>query len=570
MRFLVVLLLIVGLSTPSYSLFNNFNNFPFKLNEGDPNYGGSNCAACTIIVGLLEQMTEIHNKTIDKLLDEICSYFPAQFVPICDWAVNKYGEQVITMVFNKETPDDICNALPDLCTNPECRLFPAAAQRQKSEQATTFKPERSPLRMRVIDPFVNQKIEESPWQWIKDLINRLANSHEPIEDLDDDFYSMSSTLRGYSWRGKDCNDLDKGKHPGSSASEADGTDWNCNGIYGINPATKQSYEQMLCGNSGQMGVAVVGDSVGAHFSIPPQYMNASEITPTTYDDLLAILENEFDWPERSMSTGWENSTAQVPIQSIYLNMRQRNLCNHRDYQNMGVNGARAGAVANGIIESMNRNQTIDHPLLLIYEVVGNDVCNGHHTVDTMTEPEQFRQQVLQTLYYLEKQLPNGSHVLFLGLVDGRILWNSLHNRTHPIGVSYADVYAYLNCLYISPCYLWMNSNETLRNAASDRAAELSAIYPEIIGNYTFNNFDMYYLPFPLTQIMDEWIAKGGQAWQLIEPVDGFHPNQITNALLADFIWNDLNTNKPNWLGAINPNNDLITKLFGDQQGYQNN
>ncbi len=38
-----------------------------------------------------------------------------------------------------------------------------------------------------------------------------------------------------------------------------------------------------------------------------------------------------------------------------------------------------------------------------------------------------------------------------GLADGRILYEALANRTHPIGmlrndVNYSDVYTYLNCL----------------------------------------------------------------------------------------------------------------------------
>ena len=41
----------------------------------------------------------------------------------------------------------------------------------------------------------------------------------------------------------------------------------------------------------------------------------------------------------------------------------------------------------------------------------------------------------------------------LGLADGRTLWNSLHNRTHPLGVSYETVYQFLNCLEISPCWV---------------------------------------------------------------------------------------------------------------------
>ena len=60
---------------------------------------------------------------------------------------------------------------------------------------------------------------------------------------------------------------------------------------------------------------------------------------------------------------------------------------------------------------------------------------------------------------------------------------------------------------------------------------------------------------------------GGEDWQLIEAVDGFHMNQIANSLLADELWSILSKNRPDWLGPVNPNNDQIAKLFGDQGGY---
>jgi acyloxyacyl hydrolase len=60
---------------------------------------------------------------------------------------------------------------------------------------------------------------------------------------------------------------------------------------------------------------------------------------------------------------------------------------------------------------------------------------------------------------------------------------------------------------------------------------------------------------------------GGEPWEILEPIDGFHINQYAHALLSDILWEHLETNLPDWLGAVNTNNDLITKLFGDQGGY---
>ena len=78
----------------------------------------------------------------------------------------------------------------------------------------------------------------------------------------------------------------------------------------------------------------------------------------------------------------ENKTAcpytvgEVNISSLYQRLRARNLCNHRDYQNMGVNGARITA-SMPLVEGLARDAQHDHPLLVVFSLIGNDVCNGH-------------------------------------------------------------------------------------------------------------------------------------------------------------------------------------------------
>jgi acyloxyacyl hydrolase len=44
---------------------------------------------------------------------------------------------------------------------------------------------------------------------------------------------------------------------------------------------------------------------------------------------------------------------------------------------------------------------------------------------------------------------------------------------------------------------------------------------------------------------------------IIEPSDGFHPNQVANYFLADILFENLQRDKPEWLGPINPNNAII-------------
>ncbi len=57
--------------------------------------------------------------------------------------------------------------------------------------------------------------------------------------------------------------------------------------------------------------------------------------------------------------------------------------------------------------------------------------NVENTTAFMTTPKKFHSNVLDALDYFDEILPAGSHVLFIGLVDGRILWNALHDKPHP-------------------------------------------------------------------------------------------------------------------------------------------
>lgn len=94
------------------------------------------------------------------------------------------------------------------------------------------------------------------------------------------------------------------------------------------------------------------------------------------------------------------------------------------------------------------------------------------------------------------QVPAGSHLMIFGLGDGDVLYENLHNETHPLNVTYGNVYDFLNCLKISPCWGWLNSNETVRKFATDRAHNLSKVYQKIINEHTYKNFDMVYYDFP--------------------------------------------------------------------------
>jgi hypothetical protein len=56
------------------------------------------------------------------------------------------------------------------------------------------------------------------------------------------------------------------------------------------------------------------------------------------------------------------------------------------------------------------------------------------------------------------------------------------------------------------------------------------------------------------------VNGGGDAFNIVEPVDGFHPSQAGNQLLAESVWDDLAANRPAWLPAANPYNAEIVAL----------
>ena len=174
----------------------------------------------------------------------------------------------------------------------------------------------------------------------------------------------------------------------------------------------------------------------------------------------------------------------------------------------------------------------------------------------------------------DKMLPKGSHVAMLGLADGRVLYETMHSRIHPIGklrkdVTYGELYGFMNCLQISPCAGWLNDNETIRNATTKRAKELSKVLEDIAATHTYKNFDLAFVENFFEEVIQMWKESDPdhETWELIEPVGGFHPNQNALALSASVLIKTMQSKVPHFLGDVNPNNALIKKIFGNQGGY---
>ncbi|XP_003788638.2 acyloxyacyl hydrolase [Otolemur garnettii] len=535
------------------------------------------CVGCVLVVSVIEQLAQVHNSTVEASMERLCSYLPGKLFlkTTCYLVVDLFGSDIIKLLSAQMNADVVCHAL-EFCKQdsgqPFCHLYPLPKEawkftleraRQIVKKSPTLKYSRSGSGICSL-PFLTKICQK---------IKRAIETSVPLKDIDSDKYSIFPTLRGYHWRGRDCNDNNKLVYPGRRPDNWDvHQDTNCNGIWGVDPKDGIPYEKKFCEGSQPRGIILLGDSAGAHFHISPEWITASQMSSNSFSNLPVALSDEIDWPQLSGVTGFLDPTSRIKEKSIYLRLRERNHCNHRDYQNISKNGASSRNLKR-FLESLSRNQLLDQPAIVIYAMIGNDVCNGKaDPVPEMTTPEKLYSNVMQTLKYLNAHLPNGSHVIFYGLPDGTFLWDNLHNRYHPLGqlnkdVTYAQMYSFLNCLQVSPCHGWMSSNKTLRTLTSERAEQLSNTLKKIATSEKFTNFDLFYMDFAFHEIIQEWQERGGQPWQLIEPVDGFHPNEAASVLLADHFWKTVQLRWPHILGKENPFNPQIEKVFGDQGGH---
>ncbi|XP_061441962.1 acyloxyacyl hydrolase isoform X2 [Rhineura floridana] len=533
------------------------------------------CVGCVLLVSIIEQLAQIHNSTAKEALERLCSYLPEKLhlQGTCFLVAEIFGPNIIKLIESKMNADVVCHSIR-FCTQkagqPFCHLYPPpkvgldVAIKQSERMVSNQIKNVHRLSGICSLPFMKHLCEN---------IQSFIHSKLPYEDFDGDKFSTFPTLRGYHWRGRDCDDRQASVHPGRRPDNWDAEkDSNCNGIWGVNPKDGIPYEQKFCNGTESKGVIILGDSAEAHFHIPPEWVTASQMSKKAFSNLLEVFSDELDWPQFSGATGFLHSTIGGWTESFYLHLRRRNRCNHRDYQNISKNGGSSRNILD-LVKSLARSQQFDKPAIVTFAMIGNAVCNGHSdTVKHMTRPEQMRSNVVQTLHYLNSLLPKGSHVILTGLVDGRFLWDNLHDRYHPLGqlnkdVTYGQFYSFLSCLQTTPCTGWMSTNATLRNATSERALQLSNVLKQLAKSEKYANFDVFYMDFPLKEIAKMWHQLGGEAWQLVEPVDGFHPNQIASALGARIIWEKILREWPHVLGKENPFNDEIAAVFKDQGGH---
>lgn len=571
--FLISLVSLAVLSPGTFSLPKGVN-------------GGVRCLGCTAIVSINQQLAEVWNTTFTKSYKRLCSYLP----PTIGAACSVLGRFFLPLIVQHQfaSPDVICHAIGQCYTEkgqPECKAYPNKSSEGFAQEVQEIKKH---IQLKGILRDIFNELEQPEFDICKlrvvsevcKWLNHVFGQDLPIFDLDGDKFSSYESFRGYAWRGKDCNDFLATHYPGRKPISGDVFfDSNCNGISGFNLLRWKTWEEVLCEDSGPQGTIVLGDSVTAHFHIPPEWLTATEINQTIFKHMLFVLENEFDWPMMSGFTAFLDTSAwpQIitgPIDSVYKHIVDRNLCNHRDYQNIGKNGADSFIMNDVLLKALARNNATDYPALVFYSLSGDDVCNSNPEGQNMTTPEDMKTNALKTMDTLDKILAKGSHVVMLGLADGGVLYDSMHNRIHPLGklhkdITYSALYDFMNCLQVSPCAGWLNSNESIRNATTERAKELSKVLENIAETQKYKNFDLVFLENFFADVIKVWKASGKdhETWQLIEPVGGFHPDQTALALSAKVLVETIQSKVPHFLGEVNPHNDLIKKLFGNQGGY---
>ncbi|XP_020820051.1 acyloxyacyl hydrolase isoform X1 [Phascolarctos cinereus] len=538
---------------------------------------GHVCIGCVLIVSIVEQLAQVHNSTTREEMERLCSYLPEKLFlkSICYLTAEIFGPDIIKLLSLKMNADVVCHALhfcKQKAGQPVCHLYKPPQEGLNRALSRARKTVRhSPA---LTSPGGMKGICSIPaLAKICQKIEYVLSTTLPFEDTDGDKFSIFPTLRGFYWRGRDCNDRNRNIYPGRRPENWDAQqDSNCNGIWGIDPKDGIPYEKKFCEGSEAKGLIVLGDSAAAHFHIPPEWLTAEHMSVKTFSNLPMALSNELDLPQLSGTTGFWNSTSRFLDHSIYLRLRQRNRCNHRDYQNISKNGASSKNLLK-FMGSLSRNRLLDHPAIVIYTMLGNDVCNGNiDTVSKMTTPQDMQAHVMETLTFLNLHLPPGSYVVLYGLADGRFLWDQLHDRYHPLGqlnrdITYEQLYAFLSCVQVNPCQGWMSSNETLRTLTSERAKQLSNVLEMIAASEKFANISLLYLDYPFKEMSEEWQRRGGETWQLIELADGFHPSEVASQLAAQFFWEKVLKQWPQVLGKENPFNDQIEHRFGDQGGH---
>lgn len=541
------------------------------VRRASANSGGWECVGCTIAVNAVRDIAEHDALSVEAALDKFCNFFPQLLSIPCHMLVDFYGLGLVHLLDLGLEPDEVCLHL-NICLNPQCHVF-----KPSSIVVPPRLRGRSPPPPFLAGEVTRREAQAGDWpdwhpfrEWWARVMDSLVN-HTVYGDKDKDgFAPLETSLRGTNWRGKDCDDRNAEVYAGSGTFNKDPTvDHNCNGIFGVEPKSLIRYEDLFCSAPYQgRGVVVVGDSVAAHFNVPARYVNSSLMSLKNFDDVIQYVEDEVDWPQASFGTGFWTESREGPVSSVYQALRQRNHCIHRDYQNIAVNSHGSFQVIDDV-KHLSRRPT-DRPVVLLMSLGADDVCNAVYSLDAMTPVPVFRANMLRLFEHLDTVLPASSVVLIMAPADGGVLVNITSQREHPVGhgVTYSQLYAFLECEGVSPCWQWLNTNASVRTAATQRSLDYLAVERDIVAFQRYKNIELV-LPdeFTFASLLDTWRGLGRDPYELVSPVDGFHPSQIANDYLAKQLVQWLSSNRPDILGPENPRNADIERIFHDQGGY---
>ena len=60
--------------------------------------GGTTCAGCTIAVGLIEQLAQLDNQTIDHEVANLCKRFPSKLQKLCTTLIDLFGPSTLVQL----------------------------------------------------------------------------------------------------------------------------------------------------------------------------------------------------------------------------------------------------------------------------------------------------------------------------------------------------------------------------------------------------------------------------------------------------------------------------------------
>ena len=131
-------------------------------------------------------------------------FFPSSFVSFCSLLFLLFVFFSILIFLCILQADVVCFHL-DFCSNQTCRMWPLpTTPLPPSFTLPTTKLPAAPAHRAAhkISVLADAKSgenypgksQETPWQWIEDLLNRMNKDHEPIIDMDHDNFSGTSLL----------------------------------------------------------------------------------------------------------------------------------------------------------------------------------------------------------------------------------------------------------------------------------------------------------------------------------------------------------------------------------------